>query len=164
MTAAMEFEATIMTCRAFCREAMVRPKSTVRHAPIHPRSDHSDSCSARGFSPFGYCFVRKDSAMDRGATRHGSVYFHPRNPGKRADPDIHPRSYGRDFHVHRRYRRKLMRLVDRLPIPNANCAASKQTRHVVSELKWHGQMLRPYRKGMVGAVMARKAWESPEMG
>ena len=70
----------------------------------------------------------------------------------------------RDFHVHRRYRRRLVRLVDRLPIPNANCAASKQTRHVVSELKWHGQMLRPYRKGMVGAVMARKAWESPEMG
>ena len=42
----------------------------------------------------------------------------------------------RDFHVHRRYRRRLVRLVDRLPIPNANCAASKQTRHVVSELKW----------------------------
>ena len=40
----------------------------------------------------------------------------------------------RDFHGHRRYRRRLVCLVDRLPIPNANCAASKQTRHVVSEL------------------------------
>src|SRR6516165_1375654 len=44
MTAAMEFEAKPTRHECFSARAWFAPKSTVRHAPIHRRSDHSDSC------------------------------------------------------------------------------------------------------------------------
>jgi hypothetical protein len=62
MTAAMEFEAKPTRHECFSAKSMVRPKSVVRHAPIHYRSDHSDSCSARGFSAFRY-LIPKDRSI-----------------------------------------------------------------------------------------------------
>ena len=51
MTAAMEFEAKPTRHECSSAKSMVRPKSTVRHASVHRRSDPwAGSCSARGFS------------------------------------------------------------------------------------------------------------------